>query len=126
MGSFSISNGYSYILLIVDYVSRWVEARAIRTNDAKVVVHFLKSNILCRFGVPRAFISDQKYGVLHRIVTPYHPQTNGQAEVFSRKIKKILLKMVNPTYRMPLGMSPYWIVFGKACHLSAKIEHKAY
>ncbi|RDX74590.1 gag-pol, partial [Mucuna pruriens] len=59
MGPFPISNGYSYILLAVDYVSIWVEERATRTNDAKVFVDFLKSNIFCRFGVPRALISDQ-------------------------------------------------------------------
>ncbi|RDX89864.1 gag-pol, partial [Mucuna pruriens] len=96
MGPFPISNGYSYILLVVDYVSKWVEATATKTNDEKVVVDFLK------FGVPRALISDQgihfcnrpmsslleKYGVLHKITTPYHPQTNSQAEVFNRKIKK--------------------------------------
>ncbi|RDX64782.1 Retrovirus-related Pol polyprotein, partial [Mucuna pruriens] len=88
MGPFPVSNGYSYILLAVDYVSRWVEAIPTRTNDAKVVVDFLK------FGVPKALISDQgshfcnramasllqKYGVAHRIATAYHPQTNGQAE----------------------------------------------
>ncbi|RDX77004.1 Tf2-6, partial [Mucuna pruriens] len=88
MGPFPVSNGYSYILLVVDYVSRWVEAIATKTNDAKVVVDFLKSNIFCRFGVPKALISDQgshfynrgmssllhKYGVIHRIATAYHPR----------------------------------------------------
>ncbi|RDX78888.1 hypothetical protein CR513_40756, partial [Mucuna pruriens] len=59
MGPFPISNGYSYILLDVDYVSRWVEVVATKTNDAKVVVDFLKSNIFCRFGVPKDLISDQ-------------------------------------------------------------------
>ncbi|RDX68465.1 hypothetical protein CR513_52547, partial [Mucuna pruriens] len=48
IGPFSVSNGYSYILLAVDYVSRWVKAIATKTNDAKVVVDFLKSNIFCR------------------------------------------------------------------------------
>ncbi|RDX89340.1 gag-pol, partial [Mucuna pruriens] len=76
---FPISNGYSSILLVVDYVSRWVEAIATKTNDAKVVVDFMKSNIFCLFGVPKALISDQpshfcniamsslldKYGVVH-------------------------------------------------------------
>ncbi|RDX67012.1 gag-pol, partial [Mucuna pruriens] len=86
MGPFLVSNGYSYILLAVDYVSRWVEAIATKTNDAKVVVDFLKSNIFCRFGVPKALISDQgshfynramsallnKYWEVHRIATSYH------------------------------------------------------
>ncbi|RDX83237.1 Retrovirus-related Pol polyprotein from transposon 17.6, partial [Mucuna pruriens] len=58
MAPFPVSNGYSYILLAVDYVSRWVEATATKTNDAKVVVDFLKSNIFYRFGVPKALISD--------------------------------------------------------------------
>ncbi|RDX86788.1 hypothetical protein CR513_31831, partial [Mucuna pruriens] len=59
MRPFPISNGYSYILLAIDYVSRWVEAIATKTNDAKVVVDFLKSNIICRFGESKALISDQ-------------------------------------------------------------------
>ncbi|RDY10011.1 Pol polyprotein, partial [Mucuna pruriens] len=94
MGSFLVSNGYSYILLVIDYVSRWVEAIATKTNDARVVMDFLKSNILCRFGVPKVLKSDQgshfynrvmssllhKYGVMHKITTAYHPQTNGNQE----------------------------------------------
>ncbi|RDX79278.1 Gag-Pol polyprotein, partial [Mucuna pruriens] len=111
MGPFRVSNGYSYILLAVDYVSRWVEAIATKTNDAKVVVDFLKSNIFCRFGVPKTLISDQgshfcnkvmssllhKYGVVHQIATAYHPQTNSQTKVFNRQIKKTLQKMTNPS-----------------------------
>ncbi|RDX72051.1 gag-pol, partial [Mucuna pruriens] len=99
IGPFPISNGYSYILLVVDYVSKWVEARATKTNDAKAVVDFLKSNIFYQFGVPKALTSDQgthfcnrvmfslleKYGVVHRIATPYLPQTNDQAEVLIGK-----------------------------------------
>ncbi|RDY13435.1 Retrovirus-related Pol polyprotein, partial [Mucuna pruriens] len=143
MRPFPVSNGYCYILLAIDYVSRWVEAIATKTNEAKVVVDFLKSNIFFLFGVPKALISDQgshfynramssllhKYGVMHRIVIAYHPQTNGQAEVLNREIKKTLQKMTNPNwkdwsrlledalwvhrtkYRTPLGMSPYRIAF---------------
>ncbi|RDX92179.1 putative mitochondrial protein, partial [Mucuna pruriens] len=56
MVSFLVSNGYSYILLAIDYVSRWVEAIATKNNDAKVVVDFLKSNIFCQFGVLKVLI----------------------------------------------------------------------
>ena len=111
MGPFPSSFGFVYILLAVDYVSKWVEAKATRTNDSKVVVGFLKSNIFSRFGIPRAIISDQgthfcnrtvealmrKYGVNHKVATAYHPQTNGQAEVSNREIKSILEKTVNPS-----------------------------
>ncbi|XP_031378499.1 probable leucine-rich repeat receptor-like protein kinase At1g35710 [Punica granatum] len=94
-----------------DLVNFIVTAKATRTNDAKVVVGFLKSNIFSRFGIPRAIISDQgthfcnrsvealmkKYGVHHRVATTYHPQSNGQAEVSNREVKSILEKTVNPS-----------------------------
>ncbi|RDX85517.1 gag-pol, partial [Mucuna pruriens] len=102
MGPFPTSNGYSYILLVVDCVSRWVEAATTKTNDAKVVVDFLKSNIFCRFGVPKAFISDQgshfcnkvmsslleKYGVVHRIATTYHPRQTAKLKNSIGKSRK--------------------------------------
>ncbi|RDY01702.1 pol, partial [Mucuna pruriens] len=87
MGPFPVFNGYAYILLVLDYVSRWVESIATKTNDSKVVVDLLKSNIFCRFGVPKALKSDQdshfcnrvmssllhKNGEVHRIAIAYHP-----------------------------------------------------
>ncbi|CAN6692802.1 unnamed protein product [Malus baccata var. baccata] len=58
MGPFPSSNGFLYILLAVDYVSKWVEAKATKTNDSKVVSNFIKSNIFAKFGISRAIISD--------------------------------------------------------------------
>ena len=108
MGPFPASYNNLYILLAVDYVSKWVEAIPTRTNDAKVVAQFLRSNIFSRFRTPRALITDngthfcnkvidkvlQKYGVRHRTSLAYHPQSNGQAEVSNREIKYILEKTV--------------------------------
>ena len=111
MGPFPPSSGYVYLLLAVDYFSRWVEAVPTRENDARTVLKFLKSNIFCRFGVLKALVSDQgshfcnklmtsllnQFGVNHKISTPYHPQTNGEAEVSNRQIKNILERMVKPS-----------------------------
>ena len=110
MGPFVNSFGMKYILVAVDYVSKWVEAVALADNEGKRVVAFLKKNIFSRFGVPRTIISDggshfcnklfksvlAKYGVKqHKVATPYHPQTSGQVEVSNREIKQILAKTVN-------------------------------
>ena len=96
-----MSFGHSYILVGVDYVSKWVEAILCRTNDHKVVLKFLKENIFSRFRVPKAIISDggthfcnklfeallAKYEVKHKVATPYHPQTSGQVELANREIR---------------------------------------
>nr|GFB87864.1 reverse transcriptase domain-containing protein [Tanacetum cinerariifolium] len=133
MGPFPSSKGNKYILVAVDYLSKWVEAKALPTNDARVVVKFLKS-LFSRFGTPRAIISDHgthffndqfarvmtKYGVTHRLTTAYHPQTSGQVEVSNRGLKRIL------EMTTPIGCTPYKLVYGKSCHLPIELEHKAY
>ncbi|GJT31699.1 reverse transcriptase domain-containing protein [Tanacetum coccineum] len=107
MGPFPSSHGNKYILFAVDYLSKWVEAKALPTNDARVVVKFLKS-LFARFRTPKAIISDRetyfcndqfakvmsKYGVTHRLATAYHPQMSGQLEVSNRGLKRILERTV--------------------------------
>ncbi|XP_075100253.1 uncharacterized protein LOC142176430 [Nicotiana tabacum] len=84
--------GMKYILVAVDYVSKWVEAIALPNNEARSKTTFLKKNIFTRFGTPRAILGDggshfcnkafmgllDKYGIKHKVATPYHPQPSGQ------------------------------------------------
>jgi hypothetical protein len=109
MGPFVSSCGNLYILVAVDYVTKWIEAIPSPTNDHKVVLKLLKKIIFPRFGVPRVLISDggshfakkqfeallKRYGVHHKVGLPYHPQTQGQVEVSNREIKNLLERMVN-------------------------------
>ena len=109
MGPFPSSFGNLYILLVVDYVSKWVEAISYPRNDANTVVGFIQRNILSRFRAPRTIISDEGshfankifaklisiYGIKHVMELAYHPQSNGQAEISNMEIKKIMEKTVN-------------------------------
>ena len=103
------SFGNLYILLVMDYVSEWVEAIACPRNDASIVVGFIQRNIFSRFGAPRTIISDEgihfankvfaklmnRYGIKHVMGLDYNPQPNGQDEISNREMKKVLEKTVN-------------------------------
>ena len=139
MGPFTSSYGNRYICVGIDYVSKWVEGIASPTNDHKVVMKLFNSIIFLRFCVPKIVINDgdshfaknelnkllKKYGVVHKVGAPYHPQTQGQVEVANRDIKKILEKLVYPSrkdwslklddalwayrtcYKTPIGTTPF-------------------
>ncbi|GJW42403.1 reverse transcriptase domain-containing protein [Tanacetum coccineum] len=143
-GPFSSSRGNKYILVAVDYLSKWV-------------VKFLKS-LFARFGTPRAIISNRgthfcndqfakimsKYGVTHRLATAYHPQMNGQVEVSNRGLKRILegtvgenraswsdklddaLWAFRTAFKTPISCTPYKLVYEKSCHLPIELKYKAY
>nr|GEX23413.1 reverse transcriptase domain-containing protein [Tanacetum cinerariifolium] len=115
--------GNKYILIAVEYLSKWVEAKALLTNDAQVML---------------------KYGVTHRLATPYHPQTSGQVDVSNHGLKRILGRTVvenraswsnklddalcafQTAYKTLIGCTLYKLVYGKACHLLIELQHKAY
>ncbi|GJS06016.1 reverse transcriptase domain-containing protein [Tanacetum coccineum] len=111
MGPFPSSHGNKYILVAVDYLSKWVEVKALPINDARVVVKFLKS-LFARFETPRAIISDHgthfcndqfakvmcNYGATHRLDTAYYPQMSGQVEVSNRGLKRIIERTVRENH----------------------------
>nr|GEX67224.1 reverse transcriptase domain-containing protein [Tanacetum cinerariifolium] len=112
MSPFPSSKGNKYILVAVDYLSKWVEAKALPTNDARVVCKFLK-NLFAQFGTPRAIISDRGTHFCENRAS------------WSDKLDDALWAF-QTAYKTPIRCTPYKLVYRKACHLLIELEHKAY
>ena len=101
------SSGHEFILVAIDYFTKWVEEALYARLTSSKVASFIRSHIICRHGVPHDLISDrgshfrvevdtflQRYGVQHHRSSAYRPQTNGVIEAANKNIKRILRKMI--------------------------------
>nr|GEZ39227.1 hypothetical protein [Tanacetum cinerariifolium] len=123
MGPFPISKGNKYILVVVDYISKWVEAKALPTNDKRVVVKFLKS-LFSRFGTPKAIISDRE--VTNRGLKRILERTVGENRALWIDKLEDALWAFRTAFKTHIGCTPYRLVYGKSCHLPLELEHKAF
>ena len=122
------SNGHEYILVAIDYLTKWVEAASYARLTVVWVAKFIISHIICRYGVPHNFISDrgvhfmgevdtliQEYGIQHHRSSAYRPQTNGAVDVVNKNIKRILRKMVKTSRdwseKLPFALWAYRTYF---------------
>ena len=149
------SSGHEYILVAIDYFTKWVEATSYAGLTAARVAKFIRSHIIYRYGVPHELISDrgahfrgevdtlvQEYGIQHHRSSAYRPQTNGAVEAADKNIKRILRKMVETSrdwseklpfalwayrtsFRSSIGSTPYSLVYGMEAVLPIEIEMRS-
>ncbi|XP_004246805.1 uncharacterized protein [Solanum lycopersicum] len=114
------SNGQRFILVAIDYFTKWVEAASYKSVTKKVVVDFIQNNLICRFRVPESIMNGnganlnshlmrdicEQFKITHRNSTAYRPQMNGPVEAANKNIKKILRKMIE-NHRGWHEMLPY-------------------
>ena len=114
------SNGHRFILVAIDYFTKWVEAASYANVTRQVVVRFIKNQIICRYGIPSKIITDngsnlnnkmmrelcEEFKIEHHNSSPYRPKMNGAVEAANKNIKKIVQKMV-VTYKDWHEMLPF-------------------
>ena len=146
------SNGHEYILVVIDYFTKWVEATSYSILKAKHVARFLENNIICRFGCPkRSFFYNNShfkgevrrivelYNIEHHKSSSYQQQANSAVEVANKNVKNILAKMVvtnkdwakklpftlcgyRTSIRTSIGTTPYSLVYGSEAMLPIEVE----
>ncbi|RVW15495.1 Transposon Ty3-I Gag-Pol polyprotein [Vitis vinifera] len=146
------SSGHEFILVAIDYFTKWVEAASYARLTSSGVASFIRSHIICRYGVPHELISDrgvhfrvevdtlvQRYNIRHHRSSAYRPQTNGAVEAANKNIKRILRRMVETSrdwseklpfalwaywtsFRTSTGATPYSLVYGMEAMLPVEIE----
>ncbi|RDX93541.1 Retrovirus-related Pol polyprotein, partial [Mucuna pruriens] len=114
------SNGHRFILVAIDYFTKWVETTSYSSVTRSTVVRFIKKDIICRYGLPPHIITDngtnlnnkmmtelcEQFRIFHHNSTPYRPKMNGTVEAANKNLKKIIQKMV-VTYKDWHEMLPY-------------------
>ncbi|RVX18418.1 Pol polyprotein [Vitis vinifera] len=126
------SSGHEFILVAIDYFTKWVEAASYARLTSSGVASFIRSHIICRYGVPHELISDrgvhfraevdtlvQRYNIRHHRSSAYRPQTNGAVEAANKNIKRILRRMVETSR---IGATPYSLYIGMEAMLPVEIE----
>ncbi|RVX07061.1 Gag-Pol polyprotein [Vitis vinifera] len=146
------SSGHEFILVAIDYFTKWVEVASYARLTSAGVASFIRSHIICRYGVPHELISDrgvhfraevdtlvQRYSIRHHRSSAYRPQTNGAVEAANKNIKRILRRMVETSrdwseklpfalwayrtsFRTSTGATPYSLAYGMEAMLPVEIE----
>jgi hypothetical protein len=125
-----------YIVVAMDYLTKWPEARAISEATAEKVAEFIYEQIICQHGCPQIILSDrgthfnnnmiskllEKFSINHLLSTPYHPQTNGLVERFNRTICESLAKLSKKTNDWDLFIAPTLFAYRTTKHSTTKIE----
>lgn len=106
------SNGHRFVLVAIDYFTKWVELASYANVTKQVVARFLKHDIICRYGIPNKIITDNGSNLNNKMMkehhnsSPYRPKMNGAVEAGNKNIKKIVQKMVK-TYKDWNEMLPF-------------------
>jgi len=101
--------GACYIITLIEYLTRWVEAQPVKDCTTATAVKFLFENLLTRFGCPKILMSDcgthfinetismliEEFQIYHQQSTPYHLQANGTVEAFNKSLEIALTKVCN-------------------------------
>jgi hypothetical protein len=128
-------NGNKYIVVAIDYLTKWPEARAIQHANAEEVSHFIYEEIICRHGCPSKILSDrgthfknqlvtklmEKFQIKHLFSTPYHPQTNGLVERFNRTLCESLAKLIIHEKEWDKHISPVLFAYRTSKNATTKI-----
>ena len=129
------TGGNRYILVAIDYLTKWPEARPLPLANADVTATFLYEEIICRHGCPNRILSDRgthfnnrmierllkTFNIKHLLSSPYHPQTNGLVERFNRTLCEALAKLVNQTDEWDKYVAPVLFAYRSSKHSTTKI-----